>query len=329
MNKKNLFNRFIGTTSIPLTTFIAVNLICVFQGVKLFETAGNYIVFFRSTASVMLTTIALSINLDSGRFDFSIGSVALLSSVISATIALNANLSVWTMLIISVFVGAILGLISGLTYVVVKLPPIIISLGVALLYEGIAFVITNGFGVSFVTNIELTSFPNVINYLVIISISLLLVTLVFDYTEFGYSYRALQTGQKVAVTTGIREVKNAVVCYVISGSLMGVVGFISATHTGTIQMALNFASIGVMFTAFLPMFIGGYIRRFTNANIGYLMGAVTTAFISLMYARVNVDSSIQQIVTAIILVAFLIYLNNEKAIGRIINLIKKRGNNEI
>lgn len=104
---------------------------------------------------------------------------------------------------------------------------------------------------------------------------------------------------------------------------MGIVGFISATNTGNIQMALNFGSIGVMFTAFLPMFIGGFIGRFCNERIGYVLGAVTTALISLMYARLDVDSSVQQIVTALILVGFLIYLNNENKLK--VLLIGKRG----
>lgn len=104
---------------------------------------------------------------------------------------------------------------------------------------------------------------------------------------------------------------------------MGVVGFISASNTGNIQMSLNFGSIGVMFTAFLPMFIGGFIGRFCNEKIGYLLGAVTTAFISLMYARLNVDASIQQIVTAVILVLFLVYLNNENKVIELVMLKKQ------
>lgn len=219
--------------------------------------------------------------------------------------------------------GALLGLISGAIYVIVKLPPIIVSLGVTLFYEGMAFALTDGYGVSFVANKELTSFPGVLNYVLVIVIGLVLFIAIFDYTQFGYEYKSLLSGQKVSVNTGIHEVSNAVICYTIAGGFMGVVGFISASNTGNIQMSLNFGSIGVMFTAFLPMFIGGFIGRFCNEKIGYLLGAVTTAFISLMYARLNVDASIQQIVTAVILVLFLIYLNNENKVIELVMLKKQ------
>lgn len=318
--ENNLWKKITGAAVIPALTWVIVFLLCFVRGVKLFDGEGSWILFFRATASVMLTTFALSLNLNSGRFDFSIGAVSLLSSVISASICTTSGLTTPVMLVISIVSGAILGLISGGVYVLVKLPPIIVSLGVALFYEGMAFAITDGYGVSFVANRELTSFPSVVNYGLIILIGLVLFILVFDYTQFGYEYKALLSGQKVTVNTGVKEIPNAVLCYGISGALMGVVGFISATNTGTIQMALNFGSIGVMFTAFLPMFIGGFIGRFCNEKIGYLLGAVTTAFISLMYARLNVDASVQQIVTALILVGFLIYLNNENKVIELVGL---------
>lgn len=324
-DNKSIFKRIVQIAVIPVMTFLIVFMLCSFQGVKLFETEGNWILFFRAASSVMLVTFALSLNLNSGRFDFSIGSVALLSSVISASICTSAGFPTPVMLIISILAGAVFGMISGAVYVIVKLPPIIVSLGVALFYEGLAFSITKGYGVSFVANKELTSFPSVAHYLLVIVTGLLVFIFIFDYTQFGYDYKALLSGQKVAVNTGIREIPNAVGCYTIAGALMGVVGFISATNTGTIQMALNFGSIGTMFTAFLPMFIGGFIGRYCNEKIGYLLGAVTTAFISLMYARLNVDASIQQIVTALILVGFLIYLNNENKIVELVMLKKLMG----
>ncbi len=317
MRGRKLITKILGIGTIPAVTLLIMLVLCESKGVLLFETQGNWIAFFRSVTSVMLTTFALSINLNSGRFDFSIGSISLVSSIIASQICIDTGLTTPVMLIISLVSGIVLGTISGMVYVIVKIPPIIVSLGITLFYEGLAFAITDGYGVSFVANTELTSFPSVLNYSILIIVGLIVIILLFDYTKFGYNYKALMSGQKVSVNTGIKEVGNAVGCYAITGGLMGIVGFISATNTGNIQMSLNFGSIGVMFTAFLPMFIGGFIGRFCNERIGYVLGAVTTALISLMYARLDVDSSIQQITTALILVGFLIYLNNEDKLKKL------------
>ena len=160
-----------------------------------------------------------------------------------------------------------------------------------------------------------------LNFLLLIVGGLVVIIFLFDRTKFGFNYKALMSGQKVAVNTGIKEVPNALGCYAIAGMCMGVVGFIAATSTGNIRMALNFGSIGTMFTAFLPMFIGGFIGRFCNEKIGYLLGAVTTGLISQGYARLKVDNDVQQITTALILVCFLIYLNNENKIQSLFRCI--------
>ncbi len=308
---KEYGKRTLGTIAIPLIAFLVCQILCMQKGISLFADTFTWTVFVRASASVMLTTFALYINLNSGRFDFSLGSISLLSSIISSQICLEAGLPVWMMLVVSIAVGAALGAFSGLLYVVLRLPAIIVSLGVSLIYEGLAFVITGGYGVSFVTNKEYVSFGTISSYSAIIVAALIFMIVVFDHTDYGYNHKALMSGQKISVNTGIKEVSNAIITYAISGMLMSVVGFISATNTGTIKMALNFGSIGVMFTAFFPMFVGGFIARFSNDKLGYLLGAVTSAFVTLLYTRLNVDASVQQIVTALILVGFVIYLSNE------------------
>ncbi|MBQ9909987.1 MAG: sugar ABC transporter permease [Lachnospiraceae bacterium] len=303
--------KIIGTLILPLITLLAVWGICSARGIALFETQLNTMTFVRAIANVCLVTFALAINLNSGRFDFSVGSVALLSSVVSARLALSLDLGPLPMLLLSVVFGALFGLLSGAVYVTVKLPPIIVSLAVALFYEGLAFTLTGGHGVSFANSAKLLSFSTIPNFLIIIAVTLVLMIVVFDHTKFGYEYKALLSGQKVTVNTGVKEVPNALICYTVAGALMGAQGFISATTNGTIQMSLNFGSISPMFMAFLPMFIGGFIGRFSNDKLGYLLGAVCSALISLLYVRLNVSSSMQQITSALLLVGFLIYLNNE------------------
>ena len=284
------------------------------KGVRLFVNADSWKLFFRAVANVTLTTFALSINLDSGRFDFSLGAVSMLSATVAGTLSQQMNLGPWTTLAAAILAAALLGLVHGIVYVLTRIPPIIVSLGMTLFYEGCAFAFTGGKGVSLVTRRDIVGFSQIGNYILLTAAALVIIIILFDYTRFGADYRALLSGQKIAVETGIHEIPNALACYTISGALMGIVGFISLANTGSQQMSLNFGSIGIMFTAFLPMFIGGWIGRFINKRIGIMLGAVSMALISLAYARFDTASSVQSIVSALLLVLFLIYLNNEFAI---------------
>lgn len=280
----------------------------------------------------MITTMALSINLNSGIFDFSLGSMAALSAVIGAKVtytALGGGVgSAVMMLCVTVIVGAILGLVSGVMYVVLKIPPIITSLGVTLIYEGILYTVTEGkYVMAEVQNASMAKFAGTWVYAaLIIVVVLALVLLLFDHTKFGYDYNALKNGQKVAVNTGIREIPNAVACYVICGALMGIVGFLNAARDTNINGGqLNFGSIAIMFTAFLPMFIGSYIGRYSNEKLGFLLAAVCMSMLNSTFAVLSnvVTASTQSIINAVLLVVFLIYLNNENLLIRILSPKKK------
>ena len=232
------------------------------------------------------------------------------------------------MLLITVFAGILLGFLSGVIYVSLGIPPIITSLGVTLIYEGITFTITGGrYIMDEVQNASMTACRNTWIYsAMIIAAVLAFMIFVFDHTRFGYNYRALKEGQKVAVDTGIREIPNAIGCYTICGGLMGLVGFLYAVRTTSIDTsALNFGSIGIMFTAFLPMFIGGYISRFSNDKLGYLLAAICMSMLNSTFAVFSnaIQASTQSIINAVLLVVFLIYLSNEYRIKSFLRPIRK------
>ncbi|MDD6155623.1 MAG: sugar ABC transporter permease [Lachnospiraceae bacterium] len=320
--------RIIGTLAIPVIAIVIMEILCLGHGQHIIANSKSFDNFVVYTAIVMITTIALSINLNSGRFDFSLGSMAALSAVIGAKITYallqGGTGSAPLMLLLTVLAGIILGLISGGLYVILRIPPIITSLGVALIYEGILYTITSGkYVMAEVQNASLSKFVGTWVYAaIVIVVVLAFVIIVFDHTRFGFEYNALRNGQKVAVNTGIEEVGNAVICYAICGGLMGLVGFFNAARNTNINGGLlNFGSIAIMFTAFLPMFIGSYIGRFCNEKIGFLLAAITMSALNSTFAVFSneVTASVQSIINAVLLVAFLIYLNNEKLLVKILS----------
>lgn len=325
MKKMITGKRIAGTVTIPLVFLAVLGGICMANGKAMIANAAGFNNFLIYTAIVMCTTTALSINLNSGRFDFSLGSMSMLSAVIGARLSYailhGQSGSAAVTLIFTVIFGAILGLVSGALYVLLRLPPIITSLGVTLIYEGILFTITGGrYLMKEVQNTSMSAFAGTWVYVVLLIAAVLAVSIVlFDHTEFGYNYRALKNGQKVAVNTGIREIPNAIGCYVFCGALMGLVGFLNAVRNTSINGGeLNFGSISIMFTAFLPMFIGSYISRYSNEKFGFLIAALCMSMLNSTFAVFSneVSSSMQAIINALALVVFLIYLNNEGLIVR-------------
>lgn len=330
--KKTVLKKIFGTLAIPLIVLVILEGICLINGRQMISGVTGFKNFVIYTAIVMITTIALSINLNSGRFDFSLGSMALLSSALSAKITYailgGGAGSAITMLLLNLVIGAVLGLLSGVIYVTLKLPPIIVSLGVTLIFEGVLYTITEGkYIMTEVKNSSMAHFSGSWVYpLIIIAAVLAFIILLFDHTKFGYNYNALKNGQKVAVNTGIKEIPNALVCYAVCGGLMGIVGFLNTLRSSNINGGqLNFASIGIMFTAFLPMFIGGYIAKYSNEKLGYLLAALCMSMLNSTFAAFSneISASMQSIINAVLLVVFLIYLNNQGLLKRIFKPVRK------
>ena len=63
-------------------------------------------------------------------------------------------------------------------------------------------------------------------------------------------------------------------------------------------------------TAFLPMFIGGAIAKYSSHPIGVFIGAVTQAFITSGFSWLGLSSSMMTVMNGVIVMAFLIYTSN-------------------
>lgn len=296
---------------IPVGTFIVLSLLTSMKGIVLFENAGHVQTFVRSTAIIAFTAWALAINLNSGRFDFSLGSMAILSSIMGTQITILYNLPPYLLPILTILIAGGLGLFSGILYILLKLPPIITSVGVMLFYEALSYLVTGGEGLLISTKFNLLTLPSTQNLLIILVIGFLFVFFIMNYTRFGYNHKALQHGQIISANTGLPEKRNALVSYTIAGMLMGVVGFINMTTQGFTSVALNFSSISAMFIAFLPMFIGSFIGRFSEERFGILIGSATMGLVTLGFVRLNISNHDQQFINAILLMLFLAYLSNE------------------
>ena len=89
------------------------------------------------------------------------------------------------MLLCTVAAGTLLGLISGLIYVSLGIPPIITSLGVTLIYEGITFTLTEGrYIMEEVQNPSMTACRNTWVYSALLILAVLaFMIFVFDHTH--------------------------------------------------------------------------------------------------------------------------------------------------
>lgn len=313
----NTLPKKIGMTLlIPTGVFLFFSILLLAQGTTMFSTANHYRTFVNAFVVTTFIAWALNFNLSTGRFDFSLGSISLLASMMGVRVmwyleGLGWEMNGYYMLVVIVFFGAVLGCIAGVVYILLKIPPIVTSLGMTLIYEALGFMLTGGSGVVLNRTLHLTRIASMENQLMVLAIGFAIIYFISNKTKFGFEWKTLVAGQKIAVDTGINEKKNAIISYTLSGAFVSVAGAFTMSMQGTASASLNFATIATIFVAFLPLFLGGFIARYSEGKFGIMVGSFTTALITLGFVRLGISAQMQSLWNAIILLVFLIYLNNE------------------
>ena len=68
----------LGIVAIPVICLLIMSAVCRFSGTALFTGFSTVQLYFRGLAYVLLLSLGVSINLHTGRFDFSTGAVMLI-----------------------------------------------------------------------------------------------------------------------------------------------------------------------------------------------------------------------------------------------------------
>lgn len=324
-----LIKRAAGMAVIPLICYAVMEVACLAVGGRLFPDDNTWFIFFRGLTYVLLLSFGVSINLHTGRFDFSTGAVMLISGVIGARAAVATGAGPLLMLLVAVACGCVFAGISGILYITLRLPPMIIGLGMTLVLEGVTAIITGGLKpVGFGTDPSFYRFVTTPAAMIpIIIVSLIIMVVLFHYTRFGYDYRALAAGQRIAAAAGVRERVNALICYLVSGAFLGAAGALSVCSTNGVTPTISFSTIGSMFACFLPLFFSGFIMKFCNKQVAIFLGCIGYELIQIGFGQISFmrayfTSDIYKVVEAAILVLFLIYLNNEEKIIEFVTLKK-------
>ncbi len=302
------------TLAAPVLTYLFFLILTRLMGKPGFGAGPDLRVIVQNTVYSGFIALAVSYNLTSGRFDFSVGSVLILSVILGGTLAKQLGGGPVGMLLMMIAVGLGCGLISGLLYVTVKLPPMITSLGVAMVFESFGFMLNASKGIRLIGRFDLLIFAQSPYNILLMCGALVILVYLLNFTQFGYNCNSLRTGQKNAVEVGINEKRNAVACYAIAGALMACAGAGYISQYGYLAPQTGLSSMSFIMGAFLPMFIGGSLAKYSDRNIGVVMGAFVQASISSGLVKLGVSSSLKTIIDGTIVLLFLIYVSNSHKI---------------
>lgn len=316
MNKlKRISTNTLITIAPAVIVYLLFMLITNLFGEAGFGVGGDLQTILYNTIYSGFIALALSYNLTSGRFDFSVGSVMLLSLIAGGNLAKEWDLGPVGMLVACLIVGMACGLISGIVYITLKLPPMVSSLGVAMVFEALGYTINKGKGARLMTDFDLLIWSQPLYSILLVVVVLAILIYLLNFTKFGYNCRSLQTGQKNAVEVGVNEKTNSVVCYVIAGAMMACAGVLFLCKNGMVAPKAGLGSSSYMMSAFLPMFVGQALSKYSDRNIGTFVGAFCQGCLTSGLLKLGCGSSMKTVMDGVVVLLFLVYTSNSYKFG--------------
>lgn len=313
---KNTIITLAPAVVVYLLFWLVTNLFCAAGfGHSTFGVGGDLKTILYNAVYSGFIALALSYNLTSGRFDFSVGSVLLLSVIAGGNLAKTLHMGPVAMLLCCIAIGMVCGLVSGIVYITLKLPPMVSSLGVAMVFEAIGFTINKAKGVRLMTEFDLLIWSQPLYSILLVVVVLAILIYLLNFTQFGYNCRSLQTGQKNAVEVGVNENRNSVACYVIAGAMMACAGVVFLCKNGMVAPKAGLSSSSYMMSAFLPMFIGQALAKYSDRNIGTIVGAFCQACLTSGLVALGCSSSLKTVLDGAVVLLFLVYTSNSYKVG--------------
>lgn len=191
-------------------------------------------------ALYMPMAMAMTFVITQRGIDLSIGSVAALSAIMMAFLIKQYDFPAWVAIIICLLLGAGMGLINGLVITVFRVPDLIGTLAMDLVYRGFALVLAKG--------LVLARFPELVTEIgrgqtlqflptpVVIG----LVTMIAGYillraTHFGRYTIAIGSNPEASAMTGISVNRHRIYAYVLMGAMAALAGLLLTGKLNAVQ----------------------------------------------------------------------------------------------
>ena len=266
----------------PVLMFLAMwaitasNPACYVNGNFIF--LGQDLIRFVITSACQSICVALAIwmQLKNGRFDFSNGAAMILTAIIAGNVGLRTG-SPWLTLLVAVLCGVVLCAVTAAVYMLGRLPIVIATIGVTLLYESLTYIIFGGGGVSnFYQNDTLSIFGHMPGVLLPTALAMGLFLFYTNCTVTGRKGKILANNQAAGVNIGIWEEANVSQTGMFTGAIVGLAATIYVSQNQVLPQA-SLSTAGIMFSYIVPVYMGMFIGLASNDVIGISIAAIGMA----------------------------------------------------
>lgn len=209
--------------------------------------------------------------------DLSVGYTATITAVLTASIMDGKNENLWMAILVALGIGIAVGLANGLLTSYMKLPPLVVTMAMASILQGVINVYTAGKNITGKPSPVLQTIaakssgivPNILFLLIIIAA---IVMVILHKTKLGLKLFGTGTNETTAYLSGVNVKMVRCMAYVISGILASLIGLLLIGNMG---IAFKDMGSNYVMPSIAAAVVGGVSLAGGEGNyIGVILGAV-------------------------------------------------------
>lgn len=299
---------------LPVIVYLIFLVIC-------FERFSNWnciYTIFIQTIIPTITAYAIAYGNICGVFDFTIGSRLVISGVIGGLLAAQYGFA--GMILGAIISAIVVGIITGVLNWWLKIPSLVLTMGLAMVFEIIGSKLAGHYGFVQIDN-KYAIFGSSPNIVIIFLLSAVLFYFVFNHTVFSFHMRAVGSNEAVAKNSGIKTDLVKCKSFVYGSVFIGIAAILTLSQSGSVGAQTSLGSVTIMFKPLTSVLLALVLQRICDLTIGIFIAQFTLNIIFIGLIAVGLPDTFQNVVLGFFLLVVMILFENS---GRIEELKEKR-----
>ena len=305
MENKGNISGLVKKNAIWIVFLIEVVFFAVASG-GTFVSGSNIVNILRQVSYYGIASVGMTFVILIAGIDLSIGSIITLVNMVCAFFMVNLNVNMWIAILVVLVIGVAIGLLNGFMVSTIGMPALIATFASQTVFEGLAFLITNGRPISGFTK----TYPAMNLFArwtigpvpicaIIMAACFAIGSFILNKSYFGRYFYAIGGNEEAAELSGIRVSKMKYLIYALSGLFASLAGIVLLSRSGSAQTTVG---KGLEFDVITCVVLGGVS---VNGGIGSISGVVAGVLIigSLTNGMIlmNVSEYTQMVVKGLVL----------------------------
>ena len=293
MSKKKLSSTIKGYLILCLMIFVSW-LVFKLLTPDNFGTMDNMLSYFQASLIASAGAVGFYLVIVMGMFDFSIGAAIILASILGCKLA-GMGYGYLGLLGGCLLTGAVVGACNGFFYIKLRIPSMIITTGLALIYESLANMIAGGTAQTLPADLRL--FGQMPGNLILALLTFFAAYAILNYTKIGTYTYAIGSNEFIAKNMGINVDCYKFLAFLISGIFFGIMSVLTISYGSSMVAVTGMASMSRNFIPTMGCFFGLAFKKYGIPIQAIVLGEFMINIIFYGFVALGAPTAIQDVIT--------------------------------